>query len=327
MGDIITQQSKIKTLIVPFKVDFQNVQTGKIVHLQMAVVGRERRIIADMGVLQASDCAIYTFAHSQYIQKANCNGGVTTQSKKGQMATQLQYIYLTPYPTTEALKLGSGDYKLLSVIKIPAINRQDITVNGRAYVLPAQTATTINISNLQLSVEKLEQLTIVGNNSSGGNNSITLKPDLSVDKSSNKANYSNHSQQLLLAFKTNFFKHDSVKFTLGCQQHINYQGSPHCTLNNTDTRETPSYRKGAKGRTQVPLQVFLQPSSKSGFAMRLAPQALVLGAPLFLPISTQAEKDGYRYAYEKVDVIAPDLATAHSGHWKGLITITATADF
>lgn len=301
--------------LIPIQAKFQELKTGKMITVGMAVIGQEYRIMASMGHLETSTCALFTFARSQFIQKQDCHGDITLQSDKGNIAVQLQSIYVTPYPQTEALKFGAGKYRLVSSILATQAAPKNINVNGMSFLFQPNDNAHINLDNISLEVEKEESLRLIG---------IDKKsPQVSLTQAKSSNDYSSDMQQLHLEFKTNVLDNDHVKYSLSCTDMLNVDGDNHCALNNTAVTNH-QYNKGARDRSRAFVDVYLYPSDKTGMTS-MKPDILSPLKPLYEPL--QLDKDGYQYSYSYLKIIAPDLATAQQGNWQGLMTITATADF
>ena len=124
----------------------------------------EYRIVAGMGNLQNTGCSITSFGNNQFIAKSGCNAKTLLSSNKGDIAVTLKAIYLSPYPNKAALKLGAGNYHLVSPIHWQVdVAPASVSVNGTDVKLANQPV-TINLSEFQIAVEKMESLTLVGNN-------------------------------------------------------------------------------------------------------------------------------------------------------------------
>ena len=313
-GNVLNSSIPQTQLITPVVGSFENSHTGKVIKLPLAIIGREYRVVAGMGNLQNTGCSITSFGNNQFIVKSGCKAKTLLSSNKGDIAVTLKAVYLSPYPNKSALKLGAGSYHLVSPVHWQMnVAPSSVIVNGTDVKLNTQPV-TINLSEFQITVEKMESLTLVGNT----NQQFTV--NLSHDRDGKSFN---SNQGLQLEFKSNVFDHDKVKYTLSCENTLESNGKKHCALVNL-AEKSPSYNQGEAYRSENPLQLYLHQSNQSGLT-DLTAQELLPDSPLYQSITTK--KDGYQYDYEVLQMKSPGLGSAEPGQWQGMVTINATVSF
>lgn len=303
-----------RKIVTPVVASFENAHTGKVVKVPLAIVGKEYRIVAGLGKLQNSNCSITSFGNNQFIIKAGCHSKTALSSNSGDIAVTLKAVYLSPYPTQAALKLGAGSYHLVSPVHWQANLAPDtVNIDGKVITLN-QSPININLTAFNITVEKTESLTLVGN----ANHQFTVN----LAHNNNDKNF-NSNQSLQLQFKSNVFDHDKVKYTISCDNTLEYNGQKHCALVNL-AEKTPTYNKGAADRSENPLQLYLHQSNQSGLT-DLTGHELLPDTPIYQSIST--EQGGYQYDYEVLQIKSPGLGSAEPGQWQGMLTINATVAF
>ncbi|WP_192484447.1 MULTISPECIES: hypothetical protein [Cysteiniphilum] len=316
----ILQADSLQNLIIPVKAQFESIETGRVVTLQLALVGSEYHFLAGLGRLTDDKCNLIHSGLAQFIHLNSCYQGFRITSAAGtnkNLALQLSALYLTPYPASEALKLGAGDYRLVSPVSFKVnLMPSQLMIDGVMHPL-TDSINTVVLNNFTISVQKMMSLMLLKNGIQSRDTVVHLVKDISSHDYITKAHLS-------LQYKSNTLQYDKVKFHLSCEYTTTYLGQSYCAMANTHMAtlvKSPSLSQS--NLVMNPLIISL--SAETGQITPVIKSLLLPDKPVFEQVTVKP--DGFEYALTNIDIVAPNLADAPSGEYQGKITLQAVASF